>query len=237
MDLTFITSTLPFLASIVDNIIAMSWPGSFFDSMWRNNIHDVEGFLNRNYKGNYWVYPLSKDGFYSRINLCAESSYSSSTIPPFGNRFTHYSIRDHNACSLSSQVPFLPSFNRPNQNHRRAMSRAIQSKPAQCRGHSLQGHLSLMESRAGREGSHRNDRQLSAAEDVGLRDGSRRIAVLCTATNHQEDRILDQRAACVESLADSLRVLLSPSSRKRNPLLATALSQSHCCACTCREGV
>lgn len=36
-----------------------------------------------------------------RINLCAEKKYGSSTVRPFGNRFTKYSIRDHNACSLS----------------------------------------------------------------------------------------------------------------------------------------
>lgn len=84
----------------------MSWPGSFFDSMWRNNIHDVESFLNRNYKGSYWVYSVPFF-FSSRINLCAESSYASSTIPPFGNRFTHYSIRDHNACSLSRPLGAL----------------------------------------------------------------------------------------------------------------------------------
>ena len=36
----------------------------------------------------------------NRINLCAENSYSNKNVPPFGNRFTHYAIRDHNACSL-----------------------------------------------------------------------------------------------------------------------------------------
>ncbi len=33
----------------------MSWPGSSLDSMWRNNIRDVERYLNKQYGGNYWV--------------------------------------------------------------------------------------------------------------------------------------------------------------------------------------
>ncbi|KAK8828426.1 hypothetical protein WA556_004839 [Blastocystis sp. ATCC 50177/Nand II] len=45
MDLTLITG----------HIIAMSWPGSSLDSMWRNNIRDVERYLNKQYGGNYWV--------------------------------------------------------------------------------------------------------------------------------------------------------------------------------------
>lgn len=46
------------MSFITRNIIAMSWPGSTFDSMWRNNINDVESYLNSHFGGNYWVYDL-----------------------------------------------------------------------------------------------------------------------------------------------------------------------------------
>lgn len=36
----------------------MSWPGSLIDSMWRNNINDVETYLNHRFGGNYWVYEV-----------------------------------------------------------------------------------------------------------------------------------------------------------------------------------
>lgn len=61
MDLTLITGLFPCGVSWVGHIIAMSWPGSSLDSMWRNNILDVERYLNRQYGGNYWVWetPMS----------------------------------------------------------------------------------------------------------------------------------------------------------------------------------
>ena len=34
----------------------MSWPGSLWESVWRNSITDVEDFLNRKHMGHYWVY-------------------------------------------------------------------------------------------------------------------------------------------------------------------------------------
>ena len=55
MDLTLITGLLSCGVSLTGHIIAMSWPGSSWDSMWRNNILDVERYLNRQYGGNYWV--------------------------------------------------------------------------------------------------------------------------------------------------------------------------------------
>lgn len=33
----------------------MSWPGSIWESVWRNNIKDVEEFLNKRHMGHYWV--------------------------------------------------------------------------------------------------------------------------------------------------------------------------------------
>ena len=41
------------------------------------------------------------------INLCAEKGYVQTGQKPFGNRFTRYSIRDHNACSLSKIIVSL----------------------------------------------------------------------------------------------------------------------------------
>ena len=55
MDLTLITGLLSCGVSLAGHIIAMSWPGSSLDSMWRNNILDVERYLNKQYGGNYWV--------------------------------------------------------------------------------------------------------------------------------------------------------------------------------------
>lgn len=46
------------MSFITGHIIAMSWPGSLIDTMWRNNISDVESFLNHRYGGNYWVYGI-----------------------------------------------------------------------------------------------------------------------------------------------------------------------------------
>lgn len=110
MDLTFITSTRPFLASIVDNIIAMSWPGSFFDSMWRNNIHDVEGFLNRNYKGNYWVYRLAKIDF----TLESISVLKAATLrPPFHPSAIALRITRSAITTLVRSVAKFPSFLHP----------------------------------------------------------------------------------------------------------------------------
>ena len=55
MDLTLITGLSRCGIPIIGHIIAMSWPGSSLDSMWRNNILDVERYLNKQYGGNYWV--------------------------------------------------------------------------------------------------------------------------------------------------------------------------------------
>ena len=39
-----------------------------------------------------------------RINLCAENGYGQLSTVPFGDRFSRYAIRDHNACSLGSRT-------------------------------------------------------------------------------------------------------------------------------------
>lgn len=40
----------------VERIVAMSWPGNNIESVWRNNIDDVEKYLNTKHMGHYWVY-------------------------------------------------------------------------------------------------------------------------------------------------------------------------------------
>lgn len=44
------------LEFILERIFAMSWPGTLWESVWRNNMDDVEAYLNNNYRGHYWVY-------------------------------------------------------------------------------------------------------------------------------------------------------------------------------------
>lgn len=34
----------------------MSWPGNNIESVWRNDIDDVERYLNNHHMGHYWVY-------------------------------------------------------------------------------------------------------------------------------------------------------------------------------------
>lgn len=77
------------MSDISKQIIAMSWPGNVWESVWRNNIDDVERFLNSTHMGHYWV-----------INLCAEAGYSKDSAKCFGGRNTRYCIEDHNTCSI-----------------------------------------------------------------------------------------------------------------------------------------
>lgn len=79
----------------------MSWPGSNWESVWRNNINDVEEFLNKRHMGHYWVFVTVLRIKY-RLNLCEEGEYKSKKRALcFGGRYTHYCIQDHNPCSLS----------------------------------------------------------------------------------------------------------------------------------------
>lgn len=38
----------------------MSWPGNSLESVWRNNMDDVERYLNRRHMGHYWVYACAR---------------------------------------------------------------------------------------------------------------------------------------------------------------------------------
>lgn len=56
LDITYISCSHTSVGSFIARIIAMSWPGSNWESVWRNNINDVEEFLNKRHMGHYWVY-------------------------------------------------------------------------------------------------------------------------------------------------------------------------------------
>ena len=70
------------LTYIANRIIAMGFPSSSMEAMYRNSIDDVARFLDTRHNKKYMVY-----------NLCSEASYDSS-------KFNHYVVRfpfdDHN---------------------------------------------------------------------------------------------------------------------------------------------
>lgn len=56
LDITYISCDSSSLNSFIARVLAMSWPGSAWESVWRNSIIDVEEFLNKRHMGHYWVY-------------------------------------------------------------------------------------------------------------------------------------------------------------------------------------
>ena len=59
LDLTYITN----------RIIAMAFPASGFESMYRNNIDDVKKYIEKNHKTNYFVFNLSNRKYdYKKFN-------------------------------------------------------------------------------------------------------------------------------------------------------------------------
>jgi len=72
LDLTYITS----------RIIAMSYPSSGVESMYRNPIERVSQFLNQQHKDKYWI-----------INTSERATYDKAKY--FGNRVTEYHWPDH----------------------------------------------------------------------------------------------------------------------------------------------
>lgn len=77
LDLTYITP----------NLIAMAYPASGFEQVYRNRIDDVSTFLNRKHSQSYYV-----------INV-SDRSYDSL---PFGKRVKEYSWPDHQAPCLTT---------------------------------------------------------------------------------------------------------------------------------------
>ncbi|XP_066872994.1 phosphatidylinositol 3,4,5-trisphosphate 3-phosphatase TPTE2-like [Kogia breviceps] len=82
LDLTYIT----------ERIIAMSFPSSGKQSLYRNPIKEVVRFLDTKHQNHYRVY-----------NLCSEKAYDAKY---FHDRVRRYMIDDHNVPSLSEMVAF-----------------------------------------------------------------------------------------------------------------------------------
>ncbi len=69
------------LSYITPNIIAMSYPSSGLESMYRNPIERVADFLNERHGTKYWI-----------INTSERATYDKRK---FGNRCTDYHWPDH----------------------------------------------------------------------------------------------------------------------------------------------
>lgn len=80
------------LCYITKRIIAMSFPSSGLDGMYRNRIQDVAKFLDEKHPNRYKVY-----------NLCSERAYDHSH---FHNRVERFKIDDHNVPTLKEAIRF-----------------------------------------------------------------------------------------------------------------------------------
>jgi len=79
------------LTYIIDNVIAMGFPASDFQSLFRNNVKDVIRFFEKRHPNSYKVY-----------NLCSEKSYPENT---FLNQAS-YGFDDHEAPPINLIYPF-----------------------------------------------------------------------------------------------------------------------------------
>eukprot|EP00127_Corallochytrium_limacisporum_P000953 Clim_evm37s33 gene=Clim_evmTU37s33 len=82
LDLTYIT----------DRILAMAFPASGTEAMYRNNVKTVKRLFDSRHKGHYKVY-----------NLCSEKSYPPGT---FDGPVARYYIIDHNVPSIEQMLDF-----------------------------------------------------------------------------------------------------------------------------------
>uniref|UniRef100_A0A7R9UGF2 Phosphatidylinositol-3,4,5-trisphosphate 3-phosphatase n=1 Tax=Pinguiococcus pyrenoidosus TaxID=172671 RepID=A0A7R9UGF2_9STRA len=80
------------LSYITSRIIAMGFPASDFESIYRNNAEDVYDFFEEHHAGRYKLY-----------NLCSERSYPQER---FHGRVARFPFDDHNPPPLSLILPF-----------------------------------------------------------------------------------------------------------------------------------
>jgi len=86
LDLTYIT----------DRIIAMGFPASSMEAVYRNDIDDVVKFLGERHGEKYMVY-----------NLCSEKSYDKAK---FGGRVVRFPFDDHNCPRFDDLEPFCEAL-------------------------------------------------------------------------------------------------------------------------------
>ena len=79
------------LSYITTRIIAMSFPSSSFETLYRNNVEEVKKFLNTRHKNHYKVY-----------NLCEERKYSKDTF----FKQAYYPFKDHEVPSIETFKKF-----------------------------------------------------------------------------------------------------------------------------------
>jgi phosphatidylinositol-3,4,5-trisphosphate 3-phosphatase/dual-specificity protein phosphatase PTEN len=85
LDLTYVTP----------RIIAMGFPSSNAEGLYRNNLQEVVRFFETKHKGFYKVY-----------NLCSEKAYDPSL---FNGRVERFPFNDHNPCPFEMIMPFCRS--------------------------------------------------------------------------------------------------------------------------------